>query len=279
MKTLSSNSIYQKIVTREERGRTFSRETIRTGAFYLSLVLAAMMTVLFLPELLAFLVTGWIAEGAAELGIHRLHLMGTAAIVAVFLLGLFAQAYHPRKRIASMWGAFLTILIVSLGTVGLGVGRPEEVLPFLLLTSIALVAHPAGRNVLRRGDSYSPALLGLLAIAAVPLVWFAVNQLSLSTSTTDSHAIAGHYVMIVGLVMAPLAYGIFAGLGFAGWRLASWLAALPIAYYGLLAFSFPTQSSSAGVVWGALALIWAIAFVATAEYSRIGKAGWLRRSR
>ncbi|WP_290812831.1 hypothetical protein [Halovivax sp.] len=251
--------------------------TVRLGAFSLSLALAGLLSVLFLPDLLATLVTGWTAEGAAELGIHRLHVMGIAAVVSVFLLGLFAQAYQPRKRIASMWGAFLVILAVTAGTVWYGVGRPEEVIPFFLLTGIALLAHPAGRRLFRRDDSYSPALLALVAVAAVPLLAFVATQLSLTTSAVDPHALDGHYVMMAGLAIAPLAYGAVSALGFVGWRLAAWLAALPMAYYGLMAISFPDQSGAAGTVWAVAAVIWAIAFVAVAEYSRRGPSGVRRR--
>lgn len=258
----------------EDRSR-FS--TVRLGVFYLQLLLAGVLTVLFLPELLATLVTGWTAAGGAELGIHRLHVMGIAAVVAVFLLGLFAQVIQPRKRVASMWGAILVILTVTAGTVGYGVGRPEEVIPFFLLAGIALVAHPAGRGLLRRDDSYSPALLALVAVAAVPLLAFAATQLSLSSSTTDPHALDGHYVMMAGLAIAPVAYGSFAALGFVGWRLASWLAALPMAYYGLLALSFPAQAGAAGTAWAVAAILWAVAFVAFAEYSRRGTSSMLRR--
>lgn len=252
--------------------------TARLAAFYVPLVAAAVMAVMFLPELLASLVTGWTAEGAAELGIHRLHIMGIATVVSVFLLGLFAQAYQPKKRVAAMWGAFLTILAVSVGTVAYDVGRPEEVIPFLLVTSVALVAHPAGRQLFRRGDSYSPALLGLLGVAALPLVAFAVSQLSMSSNGLDPHAVDGHYVMMVGLVTATLAYGLFAALGFAGWRLAAVLAAIPMVYYGLMSIAFPLQAGSTGAVWGAAAIIWAIAFVAIAEYSRVGESRILRRA-
>lgn len=167
-----------------------------------------------------------------------------------------------------MWGAFLVILVISAGTVGYGVGRPEEVLPFLLVTSIALVAHPAGRQLFHRGTIYSPALLALVAVAAVSLLAFAATQWGLSTSTTDPHALEGHYVMLTGLVIAALAFGSVAALGFVGRRLASWLAALPIAYYGLLSLSFPAQTGSTGVFWGVGAVLWAIAFVVVAEYSR-----------
>ena len=240
---------------------------IQPVAFYLSLALAGIMAVLFLPELLATLVTGFTAEAGAELGIHRLHIMGIVAVVGVFLLGVAVQVYQPQKKVAAMWGAFLVILTVSIGTVAYGVGRPEEVLPFLTVTTIALISHPAGRNLLRRGRSYSPALLGMLAIAAVPIAAFVVSQQTL-TLAGDEHAIMGHYVMMTGLMIAPFAYGIFAALGFTGWRLAAYLAGLPMAYYGILSIAFPAQPGSTGVLWGAAAIVWAVVFVAIAEYSR-----------
>lgn len=250
---------------------------VRAGAFYLILLLAGVLSVAVLPDLLANLLTGWTAEGGAELGIHRLHVMSLAAVVAVFLLGLFVQAYQPTKRVASMWGAFVIILVVSAGTVGFGVGRPEEFITYLVIAGLVLVVHPAGRKVFRRGDSSSPALLALVAIAAVPILAFVVGQLSLSTSPTDPHTPLGHYVMVTGLVIAPLAYGSFAALGFVGWRLASWLAAIPIAFYGLMSISFPLQTSSAGLMWGSFAVLWAVAFVVTVEYSRVGTPAMLRR--
>ncbi|WP_083860444.1 hypothetical protein [Natrialba hulunbeirensis] len=250
---------------------------VRTGLFSLSLVLAAVMTALFLPDLLALLVMGWTAEAGAELGIHRLHVMGIAAVVGVFLLGLFSQAFRPLERIASMWGAFVSILVVSIGTVAFGVGRPEEVLPFLLVTTIALVTHPAGRSLFRRGDSYSPVLLALVAVAAIPILAFVGTKLSLTTNMSDPHAADGHYVMMTGLALAPLAYGVFAALGFTGWRLASWLAALPMAYYGLLSLSFPAQVGATSTTWSVLAILWAVAFVVTAEYSRTGTSALFRR--
>lgn len=250
---------------------------VRTGTFYLTLLLTGVLTVLVLPDLLVLLALGWTAATAVELGIHRLHLMGIATVVAVFLLGLFVQAYRPRERVASMWGAFLIILFVTIATVWFGVGRPEEVITYLVLAGIALVAHPAGRELFRRGDTFSPALLALVAVAAVPLLAFVGHQFGLSGSPTDSHALDGHYVMMAGLAFAPLAYGVVAALGVTGWRLTAWLAALPMAYYGLLSVSFPAQSGSTGLVWGIAAIVWAVAFVAVAEYSRQTTSTTIRR--
>ena len=247
---------------------------VRLGVFYLALVLAGVMTVLFLPDLLVLLALGWTAAVGVELGIHRLHTMGIALVVGIFLIGLFAQAYRPTARVASMWGAFLTILVISAGTVGFAVGRPEEVLPFLVLTTVALIAHPAGRGLFERVNAVSIPLLALVTIAAVPLFAFMLSQYSL-TASGDSHAVMGHYVMMAGLAFAPLAFGAAAALGFTGRRLASWLAATAMAYYGLMSVAFPLQSGSTGAMWGLAAIVWAVAFVVATEYTKRSDTGVL----
>lgn len=81
----------------------------------------------------------------------------------------------------------------------------------------------------------------------------------------------GHYVMLAGLALAPLAFGIPAALGVSGRRLAAWLAAPPIAYYGLLSLSFPAQTGSTGALWGLVAIGWAVVFVAVASSPGIGR--------
>lgn len=252
----------------DAEGRT-TAETVRLAVFYLALLAAAAMTVLFLSELFVLLALGWTAAVGTELGIHRLHVMGIALVVLTFVVGLFVQAYRPTRRVAAMWGSFLVITVATAGTLGYGVGRPEEVVPFFAVTGLALVAHPAGRGLFRRGGSYSPALLALVAVAAIPLLAFALNQFSLSGSATDPHAVEGHYVMMATLAIAPLAYGLFAAFGFAGWRLAAWLAGLPMVYYGAMSIAFPAQTGSTGTMWGVAAILWAIAFVVVAEYARV----------
>lgn len=245
------------------RGRI--RRRARPIVFYLALLLAGVMSVVFLPELLVNLVTGWTSEGAV-LGIHRFHIMGIAGVVSAFLLGLFAQVYHPRHNVAAIWGALAIILTVSIGTVAFGVGRPEEVLPFLAVTAIAFTTHPAGRGLLGRSRALSPTLLTLVVIAAVPTAVYIGHQLTLTTTVGDSHAAMGHYVMMIGLAVAPLAYGVVAAVGVTGWRLTAWFAGIPMAFFGTLSIAFPLQSGSVGVAWGGAAIAWAIVFIVSTEY-------------
>lgn len=261
----------------DRRGRRSTLGTVRLGVFYLALAAVAAMTVLFLSELFALLALGFTAEVGAQLGIHRLHVMGIAAVVGAFVLGLFAQAYRGTRGVAALWGAAAIITVATAGTLWFGVGRPEEVVPFALLTGVLLVTHPAGRGVLRRGSSFSPALLALVAVATVPLLAFVVNQWGLSANLADPHAADGHYVMMAALAVAPLAYGLASALGTSGWRVAAWLAALPTAYYGVMSVSFPAQSGSTGAMWGLAAILWAVAFVAVAEYSRVSQSPAFRR--
>ncbi len=250
---------------------TFAR--VRLGAFYLLVLIALAMTVAFLRELLPLIVLGWTPAVGAELGIHRLHVMGIAGVVGVILLGVFAQAYRPTTRVAAMWGALVTMTGATAGTLAYGVGRPEEVVPFFVVIGLTTLIHPAGRDLLKRGTSYSPALLALVAVAAVPLLAFVANQFALTPNATDPHAIEGHYVMMAALAVAPLAYGTFAAFGFAGWRLAAWFAALGPLYHGLTSVAFPVQASSVGTMWGVAAIAWAVAFVLVAEYSRTATVG------
>jgi hypothetical protein len=249
-------------------GSRSTLKRVRLGAFYLLVLVAAAMTVAFLRELLPLLVLGWTPAVGAALGIHRLHVMGIAAAVALVLLGLFVQVYRPGERVAAMWGSLVTMTVATAGTLAYGVGRPEEVLPFFVVVGLATALHPAGRGLLRRGRSYSPALLAMVAFAAVPLLAFVVNEYALTPNASDPHAVEGHYVMMAALAVAPLAYGSFAALGLAGWRVAAWIAALGPLYHGLMSIAFPLQASSAGTTWGVAAVVWAVAFVLVAEYSR-----------
>lgn len=75
------------------------------------------------------------------------------------------------------------------GTLAFGVGRPEEVIPLFVVIGPMAFLHPAGRGLLVCSASYSPALLALVAVAAVPLLAFVANQFALGTSATDPHAV------------------------------------------------------------------------------------------
>ena len=232
---------------------------------------------LVLGELFSLLVLGWTADVGAELGIHRVHVMVIATVILTTLLGVAVQVYRPKRQVAAMLGAFLSVVAAALVQF-VGEGSAGSVVPFLVMIGLATLLHPAGRGLLQRGESYSPAMLALVVAAAVPMVAFAVAQVGLQLDATDAHATAGHYTGMAQLGLIPLVYAFLAAIGMRGWRVAAWIAALPVAYYGTLAIAFPAQTGAAGPVWGGAAVLWAGVFLAVSEYSRLGGSPVLRRS-
>ncbi|MFC7228042.1 hypothetical protein N0B31_11575 [Salinirubellus salinus] len=249
----------------------------RLAGFGLVVLATIGFAVVALGELFSLLVVGWTEPVGAELGIHRLHVMAIALTILTTLLGVFVQAYRPTRQVASMLGAFLSIVVAAGITVGVGESL-GSIVPFLLLVGLATVLHPAGRELLDRGQSYSPAMLALVVVAAIPMLAFAVDQVSLQLGSGDPHAAAGHYTVMAQFGLVPLAYGFLAAIGMRGWRVAAWIAAIPVSYYGVLSIAFPAQASSTGVVWGTAAVLWAVGFVVVTEYSRVGTSPALRQS-
>lgn len=252
-------------------------EKARLVGFGLVVLAAIGLAAVVLGELLSLLVLGWTADVGAQLGIHRLHVIAIATVIFTTLLGVFVQVYRPTRQVASMLGALLSVVLAALVQL-VGEGSLGSVVPFLVLIGLATLLHPAGRELLHGGQSYSPAMLALVVVAAIPMLAFAIGQVGFQLEATDAHAAAGHYTGMAQLGLIPLAYALLAAFGVRGWRVAGWIAALPIAYHGFLSISFPAQAGSTGVVWGGAAILWAAGFVVVTEYSRIGGSPVLRRS-
>lgn len=250
---------------------------VRLVGFSLVVLAVLGFAALVLGELFSLLVLGWTADVGAELGIHRLHVMVIATVILTTLLGVAVQIYRPKRQVAAMLGAFLSVAAAALVQF-IGEGSAGSVVPFLVMIGLATVLHPAGRGLLRRGESYSPAMLALVVAAAIPMLAFVATQVGLQLNTNDAHAAAGHYTGMAQLGLIPLVYGFLAAIGMRGWRVAAWIAALPVAYYGILAISFPTQAGAAGSMWGGAAILWAGGFLAVSEYSRFEVSPVLRRS-
>lgn len=244
-------------------------EKVRLAGFGLVVLTVIGFAAFVLGELFSLLVLGWTADVGAELGIHRLHVMVIATVIFTTLLGVFVQLYKPTKQAASMLGALSSIVLAALVQF-VGEGSIGTVVPFLVLIGLATLLHPTGRGLLRRGQSASPAMLAFVVVAAIPMLGFALGQVGLQLDAADAHAAAGHYTGMAQLGLIPLAYAFLAAIGMRGRRVAAWIAALPVAYYGLLSLSFTAQAGSTGVLWGAAAILWAGGFVAVTEHSRLG---------
>lgn len=236
------------------------------------------------PEL-AFLFTGWFP--GTDLGPHRLHQIVIAATLWAVLLGMLVQLHAPETSIGGVYQTALVVLAVFVGGAVGGFFLPP-VLIFLVLAIVAAALHPAGRDVVRvlTPRKLDRWLLALVIVAAVPLLLFAANQTALQLGTAghshaehaeagsehekahQEHIDEGHFASMTGLAFAIIALGLLASLRPPGWWLPAWTAGGMAVVYGLASTLFPDLASSAGTLWGGLAVLWGMGLVATAELTQ-----------
>lgn len=244
---------------------------VKLGAFYVAVLATIALMVNFTFDLLPLLVLGWFDQAAiAELGIHRFHVMGIALFVSLGLALMLTQLYRPRDHpgallVAVTMFAAATILFALLGSESIMLG-----VFFLVPAAIALVLHPAGRSMFRPQEGLSPVMLGLYALALVPILLFVVGQLTLQIqgAAADEHVVFEHYAMMGLLGLSFVVGGAIAVSRVRGWRVTTWLVGIVLVLFGLQSALFVGQVGATGSLWGALAVVWAVAFVASGEYSR-----------
>ncbi|MFC6731598.1 hypothetical protein [Haladaptatus sp. DYSN1] len=244
-----------------DQSTTTTMHRVKRVAFYLVVLVTLGIFVFTAGELLPFLVLGFTM--GAELGIHQFHVIALASFVAFVTLGVLVQLYKPETRVATYQATFLAMAILTALSVFTG-----DLFILLYFVPVALIGllHPAGRRLLTIGERYSPAILGLTLVAAIPLLAYAGNQFQLQ-ATGDEHALFGHYMPMVAIALTILATGLLVAFESVGFRLLAWLTGLFAVYVGFASIVLPTLASSAGTLWGALAIVWAVAFVAATELS------------
>jgi hypothetical protein len=249
------------------------RETARVAAFYLVVVATIGLFVSMLGELLVFAFTGWTAQGAAELGEHQFHDTVLATMMGIALLGLVVQLYRPADEFVGVLGFVMVVGLLGVVTAVVGSELVVIAAIFGSLGVVAAVLHPASGAVRRFSlpDRVEPVVLGLVAVAVIPLGLYAVDQFGLQATATDDHALFGHYAGMVTVAGTILALSVVAAVAPVGWRIAATGAGLLALVWGVASLAFPAQTSSGGLVWGVLAILWAVAFVAGNEYAHDGE--------
>ncbi|WP_255197276.1 hypothetical protein [Halorarius litoreus] len=239
---------------------------VRRAAFYVVAVGALGLAVFMLGGELLLGITGWVEN----LGIHQIHdltifgLLWLALVVPLALL-----LYRPARRVNTILAPILFLVPVAIFAAL--ANSPILMLPLIfgVLGLVALVLHPAGRDLLRfdRTESPSRILVGLLVVAAVPLLLYAGDQLVRQLTLADEHAMFVHYAGMAIASMYVLVMGVLAVVRERDWRFAAWSAGVVALILGVSSILF-TVESSAGVLWGALAVLWAVVFVGAVEYTR-----------
>lgn len=247
----------------------------RRVAFYVLVGLFSLLLIAFTGFMIPILpgvIIGWFTPDL--FGIHQLHEMSNGALTWVILAGVLLQFHHPERKVAGVQMAnvaVMTSLVISIVT---GTFFPGTLL-FLLFTLAVAWLHPKRGEMLRFRRIGQPELLALVAVAAVPLLLYAANQVSLQLgpAAADEHGQFTHYTAMANVAITILLLGLLASFGTTGWRIPAWGAGFVAIVLGLTSVVFPEQSSSVGLLWGGLAIVWGLAFIGIAEWKRLKERG------
>ncbi|MGH2701460.1 MAG: hypothetical protein ACRDJ2_06735 [Actinomycetota bacterium] len=121
-----------------------------------------------------FAILGWfIEEGATS---HRVHEIVFGFIFTMNLVGLLAQLRKPELRVAQMYQVFIISWLLVATTLIVDREIFINVVFFFVLPPVLVILHPARDQLLRPVINLSRVLLILLLAAAIPWVYYAVNE-------------------------------------------------------------------------------------------------------
>jgi len=219
---------------------------------------------------LTSLVIGWFAslEGVAG----PVTDLGYGALVGIILtLGLLVQLRAPERKIAGLQQAALVIpafLVASAIA-----GDAQNLIPVLILLlalGILLALHPARQEFLRRGASFSPALLFVAIAGGIPLIAYALHMGAEARELTGPPHHVQRLSTMAAMAIAILLTGLLAALKTRGWRISAWCAGSAALVFGLASVAFPDHPGAEGRWWAGLAIAGGVLFIAAAEWEARG---------
>lgn len=218
---------------------------------------------------------------------HRLHEFAAGLGWWPIIVGLVAHLYAPRRWPAAIMVALWGILAILIAIVLTGSFALLPIIAFVgVPILLATLLHPSGLALFGGLTDSRPnrLLLGLVVVAAIPLLAFAANQVGLQTGAIEAaHAHAGgahgaevhqqhiefhHFMFVTQWAVGVVGLGLLGSLQPAGWRLAAWLAAAMVAVFAVAGLLAPSAASNPGFLWNLGAIVWAIVFVGAAEMDR-----------
>lgn len=193
--------------------------------------------------------------------IHAVH----NAIVATLLIVLSAPPAIAVARVPDRSIRALVILgvvaIASLATMALSLTLDPFTLPFAILVGVLWVLARDRTGAVPDGRP-SPVMLIMVAVAAVPLVLYALGQAELQrTDQTSEHDAFFHWVETAFYAVAILLLGVLAALRPGVFRMAGWMAGAALAILGAASLFLPGYASALETPWSWAALLGGLAFI------------------
>jgi hypothetical protein len=203
-------------------------------------------------------------------GIHRVHNMGFGALYGAILTTAFlVQTRRPERKVS----AFYQILDAALATAIAGAIATSgfAVLGLFILVAyvILFVLHPFRSQLLHPvREGFSPVLMGLTVVGAVPLIWFALSMAKLQRNglSIDSHVKNDHWTLMAAMAIGIVLVGFLSAFKFQGWLISAWSAAAALFLYGLISTVYPHKAGSEGTGWGLAAVAGGLVFAAAAYW-------------
>ena len=214
---------------------------------------------------------GWFDP--TDSGIHKAHNTAYSSLFfAIVTVGFLVQNWRPETKVSALYqtlaGGIATLIagLLAVHVLAMAAGIAIVVAFFVLLA-----LHPYRPEVVRRQrEGLSVALLGLTAVGAVPLFWFALTTARLQREghPNDPHIELAHWVTMAAMAIGIVLAGALAAMKLRGWRITAWSAGAAIFLYGLGSVIFPDLPGSEGTGWGIVAILAGLVFVAVAEWER-----------
>jgi hypothetical protein len=229
-------------------------------------VIAAIMAVSGVAFGLFTAVFGIVSE-AQE--IHAFHNVVVAALLLVLSAPPAIAAARAPDRAAGPLLHLVAVSVAGLITMVLGLKVDIFTLPFIVLVGVLLMLQRPREPALGVGR-LSPSLAVLVAVAALPLVIYALEQAELQRIDFSSeHAEFNHWVETSFYAVAVLLLGLVAALRPAANRLTAWCAGLGLAILGGASLALGHYASSFDGPWAWAALLGGLVFISVAEWERL----------
>lgn len=234
---------------------------IRRITFYVCAALLALITCAdFVSHALGF--------GAP----HQIHVVVHEVVSATIIAAAASQLIAPRRFVAAaqalvvMFALAWALDALTLRFSGLGL--------ILLLGLGVALTHPTRRAVFAFRGAFRPWLAALTALAAGPLLSFALGQAALQRADiAPIHASLGHWEWAAMWAAMLVALGLIAAAGARGACLVAWSAGFGAVAYGLASLLYPGEASAASQIWAIIAIAGGVVFVAVAEWDTRRAAG------
>jgi hypothetical protein len=194
--------------------------------------------------------------------------LGYGALFGIILtFGVLVQLRIPERSIAGLQQAVLVIPALLIGS-AIAMDA-QNLVPALILVpalGVLLVMHPARGKFLRWDAEFSPVLLLIAILGAIPLIGYALHMGAEARQLTGPPHHVQRFSTMAAMAVGILLTGLLAAFKTSGWRTSAWSAGSAVLIFGLASMAFPDHPGAEGRGWASLTLAGGALFIGVAEW-------------